>query len=1046
MNAKLPFALAVSVSLAAPAAAQLKIVGYQPSWAGDVNQIQYGKLTHINYAFIDTNQGVSVSTVPNQPMLQSLVSQAHARGVKVSIAIGGWTNLQNQGFESYSATDANRTDFTNRVVTVINQFGLDGVDIDWEYPVMGTAQVENFRLLMQKLCTEMHNRGKVCTAAVAANGGNADGVASAVFGSVDWLNLMVYDGGAAAAHAPYSYAVTSLDYWLGRGLPASKAVLGVPFYGRAASFSDARAYNVLVANDPQAPNKDESQGFHYNGLQTIRNKTALAKQRGGGVMFWELSQDAAGSASLLSAIYETAGSTATPTPTPTTPPNANLARNRPATSSSVEAAGFEAGKAVDGDTTTTRWSSTYADSQWLAVDLGSSASINRVVLRWEAAYGTSYRVEVSNDGVAWTQAYSTTMGDGGVDDISLSATARHVRMFGLARATAWGYSLFELEVYGSTSTTPTPTPTPTRTPTPTPTATPTPTITPTSPGPTPTPTATPTGGYVEVTPAGSAVTASANDGNLPGNSVDNSLATRWSANGDGQWLQLDLGQVHTVGYVRVAFFQGNTRQSRFDLQLSTDGSAWTNALTNVSSSGTSTQEQTFDFADADARWVRYMGHGNTLNSWNSLTEVSVFALSGGTVTPTPTPTSVAPTATPTPTPVAPTATPTPTPTATAVPTGNLALNRPATASSVEAAGYEAGKGVDGSQTTRWSSSFADSQWLSVDLGSSIAIRRVVLRWEAAYGRAYRIETSTNNSTWTSAYSTSAGDGGTDDIAVNVTARYVRMFGVTRATAYGLSLFEMEVYATPGTGPTLVWSDEFGAAAGTPIDSTKWKHDVGGGGWGNNQLEYDTSRTSNASHDGSGNLAIVARRETYTGTDGVTRDYTSARLNTAGKLEHAYGRFEARIKLPVGQGIWPAFWMLGNDIGTVSWPTCGEVDIMENVGNAPGVNHGSLHGPGYSGATPMTASYTLPGGARFTDAFHTFAIEWEPTAIRWYVDGNLYQTRTPASLPGGSRWVFDHPFFIILNVAVGGNWPGSPDGSTVFPQTMLVDYVRVYRLD
>jgi beta-glucanase (GH16 family)/GH18 family chitinase len=1034
MNAKALSALAVTVCLAAPAAAQFKIVGYQPSWAGDVNQIQYGKLTHINYAFIDTNQGVSVSTVPNHPMLQSLVAQAHARGAKVSIAIGGWTDLNNSGFESYAATDANRTDFTNRVVTVINHFGLDGVDIDWEYPVAGTAQVENFRLLMQKLCGEMHNRGKLCTAAVAASGSSADGVASAVFGYVDWLNLMAYDGGAGAANSPYSYAMSTLDYWLGRGLPASKAVLGVPFYGRGASFSDYRAYNVIVANDPQAPNKDESQGFHYNGLQTIRNKTTLAKQRGGGIMFWELSQDAAGSASLLSAIYETAGPSVTPTPTPTTAPNGNLALNRPATASSVEAAGFEAGKGVDGNQTT-RWSSVFADSQWLAVDLGSTVNINRVVLRWEAAYGRSYRIEVSNDGTSWTQAYSTTTGDGGVDDLTVTASGRHVRMFGVQRATAFGYSVFELEVYGSTSTTPTPTPTATRTPTPTPTATPI------VPGPTPTPTATPTGQatYVEVTPAGSAVTASANDGNLPANTVDNSLTTRWSANGDGQWLQLDLGSTRTVGYVRIAFYNGNSRQSRFDLQVSTGGGVWTNVLTNVQSNGTTTQEETFDFGDTSARYVRYMGHGNSLNAWNSLTEVSVFATSGGTLTPTATPTPTTP-------PVGPTATPTPTPTATGVPAGNLALNRPAAASSVEAAGFEAGKAVDGSTATRWSSTFADNQWLSVDLGSSIAIRRVVLRWEAAYGRAYRIEASTNNSTWTSIFSTSTSDGGTDDIAVDTTARYVRMFGVTRATAYGFSLFEMEVYATAGTGPTLVWSDEFNAAAGTPIDATKWKHDVGGSGWGNNQLEYDTSRTSNSSHDGNGNLAIVARRETFTGTDGVTRDYTSARINTAGKLEHAYGRFEARLKLPVGQGIWPAFWMLGNDIGTVNWPTCGEIDIMENVGNAPGVNHGSLHGPGYSGATPMTGSYTLPGGARFTDAFHTFAIEWEPTAIRWYVDGNLYQTRTPASLPAGTRWVFDHPFFIILNVAVGGNWPGPPDGSTVFPQTMLVDYVRVYQLN
>jgi beta-glucanase (GH16 family) len=200
---------------------------------------------------------------------------------------------------------------------------------------------------------------------------------------------------------------------------------------------------------------------------------------------------------------------------------------------------------------------------------------------------------------------------------------------------------------------------------------------------------------------------------------------------------------------------------------------------------------------------------------------------------------------------------------------------------------------------------------------------------------------------------------------------------------------------------------------------------------------------NAAHDGNA-LVITARRETVTGTDGITRDYTSARLLTAERFTITYGRIEARLKLPVGKGVWPAFWMLGNDIGSVGWPNCGEIDIMENVGHEVGKTHGSLHGPGYSGAGSLTGSYGLASGARFTDDFHVFAVEWEHTEIRWYVDGMLYQTRTPSSLPAGAQWVFDHPFFIILNVAIGGNWPGAPDASTVFPQAMTVDYVRVYQ--
>jgi beta-glucanase (GH16 family) len=243
---------------------------------------------------------------------------------------------------------------------------------------------------------------------------------------------------------------------------------------------------------------------------------------------------------------------------------------------------------------------------------------------------------------------------------------------------------------------------------------------------------------------------------------------------------------------------------------------------------------------------------------------------------------------------------------------------------------------------------------------------------------------------------------------------------------------------------LTWSDEFNGVEGSGPDSTKWGFDIGGGGWGNNELEYYTNRTQNAFMDGTGNLAIKAIKENYTGTDGVTREYTSARLLTRGKFTQQSGRFEARIRIPFGQGIWPAFWMLGDDIGTVGWPTCGEIDIMENRGREPSISHASLHGPGYSGGNPLTGSYSLPVGQRFSDDFHVWAVEWEAATIRFYVDGNLFQTRTADDLPGASRWVFDHPFFMLLNVAVGGNFGGNPDATTTFPQTMLVDYVRVYR--
>ncbi len=243
--------------------------------------------------------------------------------------------------------------------------------------------------------------------------------------------------------------------------------------------------------------------------------------------------------------------------------------------------------------------------------------------------------------------------------------------------------------------------------------------------------------------------------------------------------------------------------------------------------------------------------------------------------------------------------------------------------------------------------------------------------------------------------------------------------------------------------TLAWSDEFNAANGSQPDPAKWTYDLGGDGWGNKELEYYTRRRANASIQ-NGMLAIQALRENYTGTDGVPRPYTSARLKTQGRFQQAYGRFEARVKVPYGQGIWPAFWMLGADIAQVDWPACGEIDIFENIGNEPSTIHGTVHGPGYSAGKGISGAYTLPNAQRFADDFHVFAVEWEPSQVRFYVDSALYKTVAPADLPKGTTWVFDKPFFLLLNVAVGGDWPGSPDSTTVFPQTMLVNYVRVYK--
>ncbi len=239
------------------------------------------------------------------------------------------------------------------------------------------------------------------------------------------------------------------------------------------------------------------------------------------------------------------------------------------------------------------------------------------------------------------------------------------------------------------------------------------------------------------------------------------------------------------------------------------------------------------------------------------------------------------------------------------------------------------------------------------------------------------------------------------------------------------------------GWNLVWSDEFNGAVGDSLDKTKWAYSVGPND-ANMEQEYYTDRPQNSGYDGQGHFLITSLHESYMGYQ-----YTSAKFTTSGKYQVTYGRLETRIKLPTGKGLWPAFWNLGTNIGSVGWPGCGEMDIMETVGDQLTMNHGSLHGPGYSGGSDLTGTYTLPNQQQFDGDFHVFAAEWEENVVRFYVDDTLYETRTPADVPAGKKWVYDHDVFLILNVAVGGTWPGNPDNS-IFPQSMAIDYVRVYQ--
>ena len=265
---------------------------------------------------------------------------------------------------------------------------------------------------------------------------------------------------------------------------------------------------------------------------------------------------------------------------------------------------------------------------------------------------------------------------------------------------------------------------------------------------------------------------------------------------------------------------------------------------------------------------------------------------------------------------------------------------------------------------------------------------------------------------------------------------------------GLIVWAVPASAAPPPGYHLTWSDEFDQPVNTPPDKAHWSYDTGDSGYGNNEMENYVSDLQHAhivadpaATDGKALQILV----TYNGQGLSHGNFRSARLLSRDKVTVQYGYIEARVQMPSGQGIWPAFWLLGADISApgVGWPNCGEIDVMENKGSQPAINGSSLHGPGYSGSNPLTREYTLPGGKLFKDGYHTFGLLWARDSVMFSVDGQPFETRTPADVPG-KTWAFNHPFFFIINVAVGGNFSGSPDATTVFPQKMLVDYLRVYK--
>ena len=413
------------------ASAQFKVIGYLPTWGGNLADVQFTKLTHINYAFLIPNANGTYQAPDDPTRLKNLVSMAHANGVKVVISVGGGGG--GDAFKTIVTTAALRTTFVNNMVAFTNQYNIDGVDIDWEFPNTGT-EANNLVLMMQQLYNAMHPLGKLTTMAVVSYGGTS--ILNGLFPYVDFLNIMAYDENSYD-HSTYDLGVKSVNYWVGRGLPASKAILGVPFYGRD-NCCDYKTvdYSAILAMGGSAQADTYNNEIGYNGIPTMKKKTAYAMGACGGIMIWSIDTDAKGANSLLSAINEV------------------------------------------------------------------------VLANGGASCGT--------------------------------------------------------------------------------------------------------------------VTSSTDDGNVAANVLDKNLTTRWSASGDGQWIKFCLGRDSIpVNKISIAFYSGDTRVSTFDIQVSHDGTTWTNALTGAKSSGTGTALETFTFPLQYTKFLRILGHGNSVNVFNSFTEVGL---------------------------------------------------------------------------------------------------------------------------------------------------------------------------------------------------------------------------------------------------------------------------------------------------------------------------------------------------------------------------------------------------------------------------------------
>lgn len=676
------------------------IVGYYPSWVNGGNyyinspsKVDYSKYTHICYAFSIPGSDGNMGSVDNASVLRDLVTRGHAANVKVLLSVGGWltSSPSNTPFEAISTNSTAINNFVNACANFVTQYNLDGIDLDWEYP----TQKARWNAIAVPLGNRLHSMGKLFTAAVsesAANSGNNyDNVTM-----LDLVNIMCYGDDALASSA--------MSYWTSRGVPQNKRMLGVPFYSG-----------------------------DNNSAEHIR-KANLAKTTAAGIMIWDIATEYGD----INAIYNTLG---TICKGGSNPVPQNLASGKPVTASSTEnntTTSVVASNVTDGNYAT-RWSSLFTDPQWVYVDLGANYDINRVKISWEAAYATAYDIQVSADLSTWTTIRSVTGNTTLTNDVTgLTGTGRYVRILGNARATAYGYSIFELEVYGNANVA-----------------------------------QTPYGGTNWAIPGKIEAENYDNGGEgvafhdlTPANQggqyrTSEAVDIETSAEGgynlsyvqNGEWFEYTVN-VNTAGvYTLQARVAINAASKSFHVELdgqnisgpinipnTGDWQTWAtvSVTTPALTTGKKVLRIVVDAAEFNLNWINF-----TLQS-----------------------------------------------------SDNIAINKTITASSVEPeTAFGAALAFDGNATTtRWSSAYTDNEWIQADLGTAQNISRVVLKWENAYATAYRIETSSDNQTWTTQKEVTNGTGGTADLSFPaVSARYIRMQGVTRATPYGYSIWEFEVY-------------------------------------------------------------------------------------------------------------------------------------------------------------------------------------------------------------------------------------------------------------